>query len=155
MAKKTRKNSFYYPKCQIDRIWYEEYNSRIVMGGFDMELTRSELEIMDVLWAAEQPLSRADLLENSHEKSWKDSSIHILLNGMLLKGMIREAGFVKRSKTYGRTFEPTLTREEYYAATIFSRNNKPSVVGLIDALLRQQKVSPEELEQIKQLINQR
>lgn len=119
-----------------------------------MELTRSEMEIMDVLWAAKQPLSRSDLLENTQDKSWKDSSVHILLNGMLVKGVIREAGFVKRSKTYGRTFEPTLTREEYYVATIFSRKHKPSVVGLIDALLRQEKVTEDELQQIKQLVDQ-
>ncbi len=118
-----------------------------------MELTRSEMEIMDVLWAAEQPLSRSDLLEKSQDKSWKDSSVHILLNGMLQKGVIREAGFVKRSKTYGRTFEPTLTREEYYAATILSRKNKPSVVGLVEALLRKEKLTQEELEQIRQLVD--
>ena len=119
-----------------------------------MELTRSEMEIMDVFWAAEQPLSRSDLLENNQDKTWKDSSVHILLNGMLQKGVIREAGFVKRSKTYGRTFEPTLTREEYYAATMFSRKYKPSVVGVIEALLRQQELSQEEKEQIKQLTSQ-
>ena len=93
-------------------------------------------------------------LENTQDKSWKDSSVHILLNGMLVKGVIREAGFVKRSKTYGRTFEPTLTREEYYVATIFSRKHKPSVVGLINALLRQEKVTEDELQQIKQLVDQ-
>lgn len=124
------------------------------LGGFEMELTRSEMEIMDVFWAAEQPLSRSDLLENNQDKTWKDSSVHILLNGMLQKGVIREAGFVKRSKTYGRTFEPTLTREEYYAATMFSRKYKPSVVGVIEALLRQQELSQEEKEQIKQLTSQ-
>ena len=118
-----------------------------------MELTRSELEIMDVLWAAEQPLSRSDLIENNQEKTWKDSSVHILLNGMLLKGVIREAGFVKRSKTYGRTFEPTLTREEYYATTVLTRKHKPSVVGLIEALLRQGNLTEEELQQIKQLVS--
>ena len=48
-----------------------------------MELTRSEMEIMDVLWGAGVPLSRADLLTRSEEKSWKDSSVHILLNGLL------------------------------------------------------------------------
>ena len=56
-----------------------------------MVLTRSELEIMDVLWAANTPLSRSDLLERSQEKSWKDSSVHILLNGLLQKDAIREA----------------------------------------------------------------
>ena len=67
-----------------------------------MELTKSEMEIMDVLWASSVPLSRADLLERSEQKSWKDSSVHILLNGLLQKKAIREAGFVKRSKTYGQ-----------------------------------------------------
>ena len=43
-----------------------------------MELTRSEMEIMDVLWEAGKPLSRADLLEHTEEKTWKDSSVHIL-----------------------------------------------------------------------------
>ena len=54
-----------------------------------MELTKSEMEIMDVLWDADKPMSRADLLEQSDEKSWKDSSVHILLNGLLQKGAIR------------------------------------------------------------------
>ena len=36
-----------------------------------MVLTKSELEIMDVLWAAETALSRSDLLERSQEKNWK------------------------------------------------------------------------------------
>ena len=44
-----------------------------------MELTRSEMEIMDVLWETGKPLSRADLLEHTEEKTWKDSSVHILL----------------------------------------------------------------------------
>ena len=58
-----------------------------------MQLTRSEMEIMDVLWSENAPLSRADLLVRSEEKSWKDSSIHILLNGLLQKGAIKEVGF--------------------------------------------------------------
>ena len=120
-----------------------------------MELTRSELEIMDVLWAAEQPLSRSDLLEKSQDKSWKDSSVHILLNGMLQKGVIREAGFVKRSKTYGRTFLPTLTREEYFASTIFSHRHKPEIVGLFAALLKREDITPDQLAQIAALVEER
>ena len=83
-----------------------------------MELTRSEMEIMDVLWETGKPLSRADLLEHTEEKTWKDSSVHILLNSLLQKEAIREAGLVKRGKTFGRVFAPTMTREEYFANTI-------------------------------------
>ena len=118
-----------------------------------MELTRSEMEIMDILWEAGEPLSRSDLLARSAEKSWKDSSVHILLNGMLQKNVIREAGFVKRSKTYGRTFAPTMTREEYFAAAVFSYRHKPQIVGLISALLGRGEVTQEEMEQIKTLVN--
>lgn len=111
-----------------------------------MELTKSELEIMDVMWAANTPLSRADLLECADEKTWKDSSVHILLNGLLQKGAIREAGFVKRSKTYGRTFLPNLTREEYFASTIFSHRHKPQMQGLFAALLQRPEVTVEDLD---------
>ena len=120
-----------------------------------MELTRSEMEIMDVLWESGEALSRADLLARSEEKSWKDSSVHILLNGLLHKGAIREAGLVKRSKTYGRTFAPTLTREEYFAATIFSHRHQPQIVELFAALLQRRDITPEQLEQISALVEQR
>ena len=120
-----------------------------------MELTKSELEIMDVLWAANTPLSRSDLLERSQEKSWKDSSVHILLNGLLQKDAIREAGFVKRSKTYGRTFLPNLSREEYFATTIFSHRYKPQIQGLFAALLKREDITPEQLDQMEELLRQR
>lgn len=117
-----------------------------------MELTKSEMEIMDVLWDAEAPLSRADLLERSEEKTWKDSSIHILLNGLLKKDAIREAGMVKRIKTYGRLFAPTMTREEYFAQVIFSHRHQPQVTGLFEALLRREEITPEDLSQIRAMI---
>lgn len=117
-----------------------------------MELTRSEMEIMDVLWNAGVPMSRSDLLAHSEEKTWKDSSVHILLNGLLKKGAIREAGLVKRSKTYGRVFAPTLSRESYFANTIFCHTYKPDVLGLFEALLQREEVSAEVLDSLSQLI---
>ena len=117
-----------------------------------MELTKSEMEIMDVLWAAEKPLSRSDLLERSEEKTWKDSSVHILLNGLLQKKAIREAGMVKRSKTYGRTCVPTLSREQYFATTIFSHRHKPEIVGLFAALLQREDITEEQMHAIAGLI---
>lgn len=117
-----------------------------------MELTRSEMQIMDVLWESDCPLSRSDLLEKSEEKSWKDSSVHILLNGLLRKGAIREAGLVKRSKTFGRTFAPTLTREEYFAGTIFCHRYKPEIRGLFAALLQREDITQEDLAALEAMI---
>ncbi len=141
-------------RLRIDKNCKSSYNMETI-GGELMELTRSEMEIMDVLWASDVPLSRSDLLERSEEKTWKDSSVHILLNGLLQKAAIREAGVVKRSKTYGRTFSPTMTREEYFAATIFSHRHKPEIVGLFEALLRREDISCEDLDKIEKLIQSR
>ena len=96
--------------------------------------------------------SRADLLARSEEKTWKDSSVHILLNGLLQKEAIREAGLVKRSKTYGRVFVPTLTREEYFAATIFCHRHKPEIRGLFRALLERPEITGEDLKAIGDMI---
>ena len=120
-----------------------------------MELTKSEMEIMDVLWEDGGALSRADFLERQKEKSWKDSSIHILLNGLLNKGAIREAGVVKRSKTYGRTFLPTMSREEYFAATIFSHRYQPELTGLFQALLKRSDVNNEVLDNLETMIREK
>lgn len=99
-----------------------------------MELTKCELQVMDVLWSAEKPLSRAELLSRSEEKTWKDSSVHILLNSLLRKNAIREVGIVKCSKTFGRTFAPALSREEYYISYAFDHKNAPEALQMVKAL---------------------
>jgi predicted transcriptional regulator len=113
------------------------------------------MEIMDVLWNEGKPLSRSDLLQRNEEKSWKDSSVHILLNGLLQKGAIEEAGFVRRSKTYGRTFVPTMSREQYFATTIFSHRYQPDMIGLLEALLSRPEVDENVLESLKEMLNRR
>ena len=120
-----------------------------------MELTKSEMEIMDVLWGENVPMSRADLLEHGEEKTWKDSSVHILLNSLLQKEAIREAGFVRRSKTYGRTFEPTMTREQYFATTIFSHRHKPQMTGLFEALLSRPEATEDVVQELRVLLDRR
>ena len=124
---------------------------KYALDGMDVEV----YEDMDVLWDAGEPLSRADLLEHSEEKSWKDSSVHILLNGLLQKGAIEEAGFVRRSKTYGRTFVPTMSREQYFATTIFSHRYQPDMIGLLEALLSRPEVDENVLESLKEMLNRR
>ena len=58
-------------------------------------------------------------------------------------------------QTYGRTFEATLTREEYFATTIFSHRHKPQIVGLFAALLQREDITEDELKQISELVNQK
>ena len=101
-----------------------------------MTLTKSELELMNVIWNADKPVSRNEILTMAgSNKSWKDSSIHILLNGLLRKQAIKEDGFVKCGKTYGRLFSANISREAYYAEEVFAASGRESVPALLSALL--------------------
>ena len=120
-----------------------------------MILTRCEMEIMDVLWEDGGALSRSDFLGRSEDKGWKDSSIHILLNSLLRKGLIREAGLVKRSKTFGRTFLPTLSREAYYVQVAFSYRYQPDILLVLRELLNRPEMDEEMLQQLKQMLDEK
>lgn len=100
----------------------------------EYHITKSELEILNVLWKAGVPLSRADILEQSKDKTWKDNSIHILLNGMLKDGIIHEAGFARSGKVWGRLYAPAITVEDYYADR-FKSGIAPDPVKLVQKLL--------------------
>mgnify|MGYP003319440594 CR=1 FL=1 len=89
---------------------------------------------------------------HAHGGQWR---IPGLLNGLLAKNAIREAGFVKRGKTYGRLFLPTMSREEYFAANIFSHRHKPEIVALIRALLSREDITPDEMAQIKAILEEK
>ncbi|MBR3475218.1 MAG: BlaI/MecI/CopY family transcriptional regulator [Oscillospiraceae bacterium] len=101
-----------------------------------MYLTKNELEIMDVLWEQKRPLSRGELLALPEKKTWMDSSIHILLNSLLRKGAIREAGYAKCGKTSGRVYEAALSCAEYYVTTLDSTQIQPTLPELLEAYLK-------------------
>ena len=100
-------------------------------------LTKSENEIMELLWREGRPLSRSEIIDLTPDRTWKPASIHILLNSMLEKGAIQVAGFVQSTKNYARTFTPTLTADEY-AVLQFKHSsafNEQSVLCLVSALV--------------------
>ena len=112
-----------------------------------MELTKSELEIMNVIWSAGRPLTRGEILEYSVEKNWKDNSIHILLNRLLAKGAITEGGFARSGKSYGRLYEAAISGVEYYAQNIFC-GGAERIEMLFDAMLRSEDMTPALLDRL-------
>lgn len=119
-------------------------------------LTKSETEIMELLWSEDRPLSRSEIIDLTPDRTWKPASIHILLNSMLDKGAIEVAGFVQSTKNYARTFLPTLTADEY-AVLQFKHSsafNEQSVIHLISALIEDVQ-EQETLEQLTAILEQR
>ena len=112
-----------------------------------MELTKSELEIMNVIWDAGRPLTRGEILDQSVDKNWKDNSIHILLNRLLAKGAIEESGFARSGKSYGRLYEAMLTGEDYYAENVFY-GGAARIKMLFDAMLRNNEIDGQLLDEL-------
>ena len=102
-------------------------------------LTKSEHEIMNLLWHVDKPLTASEIIEQSTDKTWKDSYIHLLINSLLDKEMIRAEGFAKTTKNYARTFVAPVSEETYAVQQIAGQ--KPlstlSVVSIVSALIDQ------------------
>lgn len=119
-------------------------------------LTKSENEIMELMWKEGHPLSRSEIIELTPERSWKPSSIHILLNSLLEKKAIEVSGFVQTTKNYARTFSPSLSADSYAVmqirnSTAFSENSVPH---LLESLV-EDVTSTEILEQLEKIVEGR
>lgn len=119
-----------------------------------MDLTKSELEVMEVLWQAGRPLSKTEILTMSENKTWKDSYIHLMLKSLLEKKAIVEAGRVRTGKTFGRLFSPKISCEEYYAKNVFN-GGKERLPILFSALVRSEDLSPELIDQLEEMLEKR
>lgn len=119
-----------------------------------MILTKNEKEIMDLLWTMERPLTRMEIIEFSVNKSWKSSSIHILLNQLLEKDAIKVEGYVRTGKNFGRTYTFNLTEQQYQvnmfkSGVVYERGTEEAVAEFIRTLLEGEVLSSAVAENIK------
>ena len=121
-----------------------------------MNLTKSESSILEILLNAEVPLSKSAIIEYSpRNKRWKDGSIHILLNSLLEKGAIYEAGFIRTGKGFGRTFAPTEKGRSYFSNLLMNITQKAEPYKIFSQLIREDIFTDEELDALEQLIKSR
>ena len=67
-------------------------------------LTKSEEEIMYLLWDLDEPLTSSEIVKKAVNKTWKKSYINLLINSLLKKDMIKVVGVKQMTKNYARTF---------------------------------------------------
>ncbi len=120
-------------------------------------LTPNELEIMELMWRENRPLSRTDIIELSPDRSWKASSIHILLNKMLDKDAIKVDGFVRTGKNYGRTYSPALSNVDYLLMTIkgsslYQNSKKEATIAVISSLINDKDITAQDIKEIEAVI---
>lgn len=116
------------------------------------QITDSEWIVMKVLWE-ESPLLSRDIIKRVGERStWNNKTIETLLRRLVDKGAV---GFnFINSKV--REYFPLISHEEcekVESETFLKKVYDGSVSMLIAGLLKHQKVSQEELEKLKKLID--
>lgn len=92
------------------------------------KITNSEQEVLDLLWDTGEPLTSTEIVKMCVNRRWKPSYIHIMINSLLKKEMIKVAGFKQTTKNFARVFEPTMTREEW---NLFQIKEEKSASGNI------------------------
>lgn len=100
-----------------------------------LELTKCELEVMNVIWCSDKPVSKNDIIASNCKRTWNAHSFHILINGLLTKGFIQECGIVKSGKTNSRQFSATVSFEEYYTKYVLANIPTENIPSLVAAVL--------------------
>lgn len=120
------------------------------------KLTDSEWEVMNLLWDTGEPLSSSEIIKLSVKRMWKDSYIHIMINSLLKKEMIRVAGFKKTTKNYARTFEPTITKEQWNLFQVKQESQEDSMMlkELLKSIIKET-VDEEILNELSDVIKKR
>lgn len=122
-----------------------------------MNLTANELQFMQVLWNADQPLTSAEIREHSTERTWKDTSLHTILNRLLEKEAVKEVGYKKEGKAISRTFKSSISCEEYYASFFNEHSKKDSktLPIIFSALLRSADIGSNTLDKLEDIIRKK
>lgn len=122
-----------------------------------MRFTDSELQIMELFWSAEKPLSSPDILKLSpDDKTWKDNSIYIMIQTLQKKEAIKEIGAVKGEKgKYLRLFEPTISRQEYYSKQLANSLDSKSIPLLFSALIKDIELDKDTISELEAILKKK
>lgn len=119
-------------------------------------LSPNEFKIMQLLWKENRPLSRPEINEMIPDREWNPNSIHLILNNMIEKGVLRVEGMTRCGRGYGRTYAATLTNLDYAVNLLREAtadlNSDGRLLGVLPILLRDG-ASEETLRALKKLLD--
>jgi predicted transcriptional regulator len=114
-------------------------------------MTKSEKQVMDLLWSVDRPLSCSEIVELSGDKTWKDSYVHSLIKSLMKKGIVKIEAFELISRSYARKFAPKVTKEEYYLNEYFDESPENDMPTLF-AAFADGKADEESMKEIESII---
>lgn len=129
-------------------------------GDCIIDLSKSEYEVLTLLWSEDRGLTASEINKLKKNKSWKNSSIHLILTSMLEKGAVVVDGMAKSGRTYSRVFYSAITLEEYSLMQMqenvsFAKDKNSVITGLFASLINSDEISPATIASIEELIKKK
>ena len=113
------------------------------------KITGSELEVMKLLWRAENAIPITEIREKLQKsKGWEPATIKTLVGRLVNKGVVRQE---KRNVFY---YSPLISEKEYgtwATQDLISRVYNGSARNLISALVNSDGLSQEDLDELRQM----
>lgn len=123
-------------------------------------LSKSEYEVLTLLWSENRGLTAVEINELVKDKSWKDTSIHLILTNMLEKNAVIVDGMVRSGRTYSRVFKAALTPEDYSLMQVkqnasFAKDKSSAMANLFVSLINSEEINAEAINKIEALIKKK
>lgn len=113
------------------------------------KITDSEVEVMRILWEAEEPLPIGEIRKSLEKKSkWESSTIKTLLRRLCEKGVVEVE---KREVFY---YSPTVSEKEYNDYTtkvLIDRIYSGSAKNLVASLIGNNKLGHDDIEELRNM----
>lgn len=124
-----------------------------------MLLSENELAVLKVLWGADNPMSRPEILAGIPDNDWNPNSIHSVLNNLIKKGYIEPQGTVRCGQGYGRTYAVTKNQGDYITNLLLNavpeRRRQECVLDFMMAMVDGEQIDEETIERLEQMLAQR
>lgn len=123
-------------------------------------ISNNEYNVLLTIWKAGCALSAQEIVENMEDKTFKDRTIHSILNAMLEKGLIYVDGQRLSSRIYCRLFNTSLNFEQFQSqqiseSPVYQENKSRVLPGIFSALVKDDDISAETLNELEALIEER
>lgn len=120
----------------------------------EIQISENELEVMKVLWQSAGPLSAGEIIEALTARTlWKPKTIQTMINRLVSKGAIA----ADRSGGRNFTYQAQVAEEAYklkVSEHLLDKLYEGSMNSLVAQFVRQKKISPEEKEALRRLLEE-
>lgn len=95
------------------------------------KLSNREIDVMNILWDAKEPLTASGMTQI--EKELSINTVQVVLKNLIKKSCIRVADIVYSGTVLSRAYEPVMTKADYFSSQVLEDRglNKEVLAALL------------------------